>query len=283
MKKLLSVLLLFAFCFPMARGQTTVTFPSGPLASEAFVRSYVDSVLSSRPVLEVPPASEQPALVPCEAGPELRTITHITENSLSAIFHGINVFGIDWQIHDQAGVVQSGSIRPTSSTLSLTFPRLEPGPYRLKLIGATCQGQSEKEFRIPQKSTGALPPIPPANPRLDGSGTHELFMNLTGYGYNPDEPSGMSPEWVERIEAFRYDWGWGITGIRLCLRWYEWEPTEGQYTRQGLQKVIDYCQQRGLKLAVFFWPWRQEGDGFIPADHLIRGHRGQLHLSLIHI
>ncbi len=99
-------------------------------------------------------------------------------------------------------------------------------------------------------------------------------MNLTGYGYEPAAENGLHPDWPERIDAFRYDWGYGITGIRLCVRWYQWEPTPGAYTRAGLQKVIAYCRERGLKLSVFLWPWRLEGDGFIPAGEAMTGHRG---------
>ena len=99
-------------------------------------------------------------------------------------------------------------------------------------------------------------------------------MNLTGYGYELGDPTGINQDWRERIEAFKFSWGYGITGIRLCVRWYDWEPTEGNYTRQKMQDVIAYCKARNLKLAIFFWPWRKEKDGFIPAGHQITGHRG---------
>ena len=257
---LLAFLLLTA---PLARGQTTVTFPSGKIATEEYVRNYVDSVLGK---------PTPPIFSPCDEGPTLRTITNITENSLVASFHGKNVFGIDWQIVGDKGVVEMGSIRPTSSSLAIRYKALPPGTYTLKLFGNTCQGKSEKEFRIKDKSTGHVPPIPPANGRLDGTGNHELFMNLTGYGFAPEHEHGINPEWVERIEAFRYSWGWGITGIRLCVRWFEWEPQPGAYSQAGLQKVIEYCQARGLKLSVHFWPYQRVS--FIPDGHAMQGHRG---------
>lgn len=212
---------------------------------------------------------------PCEAGPEVRILTNITENSLLAQFHGKNVAGLDFQILGPSGVVRSGSLTPTSSLLTISYARLPPGKYQLRLSGNTCEGTSQKEFTIAHKSgeLAARGTLPPPRP-LTGKNTYELFMNLTGYGYEPAALTGLHPDWPERIEAFRYGWGYGITGIRLCVRWYDWEPTTGNYTRAGLQKVIAYCRERGLKLSVFFWPWRLEGDGFIPAGAAMTGHRG---------
>ncbi|MPR36908.1 hypothetical protein [Salmonirosea aquatica] len=165
MKKLLSVLLLFAFCFPMARGQTTVTFPPGKLASEAYVRSYVDSVLKAAPVVKLPPVipstPEEPVLLPCKAGPEIRSISNVTEQSLVVVFHGEKVFGLDFQISQSGTPRRTGQIEPESNTLTIGYETLSPGTYTLRLIGNTCQGTSEpKEFTIPKSVGETLPSAP---------------------------------------------------------------------------------------------------------------------------
>lgn len=176
MKKLLSVLLLFAFCFPMARGQTTVTFPPGKLASEAYVRAYVDSVLKlAPPIVKLPPIIPvippvSGILKPCDAGPEIRSITSVTEQSLVLAFHGSNVFGLDFQILREGATARSGKITPTSSTLAIGYETLSAGTYTLRLSGNTCLGASTREFTIP-RWTGGAPPgqveppkvIPPAD------------------------------------------------------------------------------------------------------------------------
>jgi hypothetical protein len=218
---------------------------------------------------------QQTVLPPCDDGPDLLSVSQITDSSLLARFHGKNVFGLDYQILDASGVWREGSIVPASNLLPVSYARLLPGTYRLRLVGNTCRGASEKEFSIPLPANEPLARASRVPVRaLTGNSTYELVMNLTGEGYEPAIVHGLHPDWVERIEAFRYDWGYGITGIRLCVRWYEWEPTPGAYTRAGLQKVIAYCRERGLKLSIFFWPWRLKGDGFIPPGHAMIGHRG---------
>ncbi|TDB64422.1 hypothetical protein [Arundinibacter roseus] len=273
---------------PPGLAQSTITFPrSGKVATEAYVDSVVKAnrtsigniPVTTPPIVVTPPVvvDQVPILKPCDAGPEIRTITNITTSSLSAVFHGQNVFGITFQILSGSTVQRSGTIEPKSNTLPLTFDALPPGSYTLRLFGSTCQGMSSREFTIPIKETGAVTPAPVLTPNQQSKGNYELFMNLTGFGYEPTAPNGLHHDWPERIEAFRYEWGYGITGIRLNIRWNEWEPTPDNFTRQGLQKIIVYCRERGLKLSVLFWPWRKQGDNFIPEGHYVTGHRGKQH------
>jgi hypothetical protein len=245
-------------------GQTIISFPAGKLATEDFVKKYVDSVMT--PKVVVLPDDKVEILKPCLVGPELGSISQVKGSSLVFKFHGEGVFGLDWKIYSGTTLARMGSVRPSSSTVYIEFSELPAGKYTLKLFGNTCQGRSEKDFFV----------LNSTKPKIDvrTGQVFDHFMNTTGYGFAPTERYGMNKEWVDRIESMKYDWGWGITGIRLCVRWHDWEEKEGVYAREGLQKVIKYCRDRNLKLAVFFWPWRKEADGFIPDADIMRGHRG---------
>jgi hypothetical protein len=141
-----------AVAFPnLGSAQTSVFFPAGKIATEEYVRNYVDSVLKASGPIVLP---DKPVLKPCEEGPTLRTISNITEGSLLATFHGKNVYGLDFHILDASGVVRSGKIEPKSSSLPISFQALGPGTYTLRLYGNTCKGKSEKEFRIESKNAG---------------------------------------------------------------------------------------------------------------------------------
>ncbi|MCE7039251.1 alpha/beta hydrolase [Dyadobacter sp. CY312] len=106
------------------------------------------------------------------------------------------------------------------------------------------------------------------------NGIFELLMNTTGNGLDPNTPSGLMESWVERIEAFQYDWGWGITGISVCIQWYLYEPTEGNYRNDIIQKNIDFCNERGLSLSYKFWALRRDDDPMIHEDEKQRGALG---------
>jgi hypothetical protein len=179
MKKnlLLSVLLVF-FGHLTITAQTSVYFPAGKLASEEYVRAYVDSVLkSTAPIIKLPPVIPvtppvvvlPDKLIPCDAGPEIRSISSITEQGLVVSFHGQNVFGLDFQILKDGATARSGKITPTSSTLSIGYETLAAGTYTLRLSGNTCLGASTREFTIEKFSGQANPPkIPePDRGRVD--------------------------------------------------------------------------------------------------------------------
>lgn len=168
MKKLFSVLFVFAFCFPMARGQTTVTFPPGKLASEQYVKNYVDSVLKLAPVVVVTPPvvilppdrTPDPILKPCEDGPQVREVFGITEQGLQFGFHGKNVKGLDVEIWQNGQLKRSGKIKPESSRVSFGYATLPSGNYTLRVRGNTCAGESTpQDFTIGKSSSEV-----PANP-----------------------------------------------------------------------------------------------------------------------
>lgn len=111
-----------------------------------------------------------------------------------------------------------------------------------------------------------------------GQSVYELSMNLTGYGFSPDDPHGMNPEWVERIESYNYDWGWGINSITILVPWNSFEPTIGNYRLDGVQKNIDYCNARGLILNYNFWALRHPSDGVIQQSEMQKAADGSLML-----
>ena len=171
MKKL--ILLALLFYGAVSATAQTVYFPPGRLATEDYVKKYVDSVLASRLVVENPPVvifpdKTGPILQPCKAGPEIRSISSVTEQSLVVLFHGEEVFGMDFQILKDGTVKRSGKIKPESNTLEIGYETLPAGTYSLRLIGNTCQGTSApKEFVIEKFSGQVEPPKIPDPGRTD--------------------------------------------------------------------------------------------------------------------
>ena len=106
---------------------------------------------------------------------------------------------------------------------------------------------------------------------------YRLLMGTTGGGFSASATHGMEDSWVERIEACHYSWGWGISGISLWISWHAYEPTTGNFQTAALQRVIAFCNARQLELAITWLPKRQEGDGFLLDDELVRGSAGSLY------
>lgn len=103
-----------------------------------------------------------------------------------------------------------------------------------------------------------------------------ILLNLTGYGFDANNPAGMSQEWVDRIEACKFGDKYYISGIRVNVRWHDLEPSDGVYDLDTVQKNIDYCRERGLSLSYCFWPFRYSNDTMIPANARITGMNGRI-------
>lgn len=113
---------------------------------------------------------------------------------------------------------------------------------------------------------------PPVN---DNTTKYQLVMGTTGGGFQANATHGIDPQWVERIEACKYDWGWGITGICLWIGWDGYEPTAGNYQVAALNRAIQFCKDRGLTFSVAFMPRRPENENtFIADNQVIRGSNG---------
>lgn len=104
----------------------------------------------------------------------------------------------------------------------------------------------------------------------------EFIMGTTGGGFDANEPNGIAASWEERIEAFHYSWGWGITGFCLYITWDHYEKTPGVYETAALQRVINYANARQLGLSICFLGRRGENDGFVHDSEMITGSLGKV-------
>ncbi|CAG5001978.1 hypothetical protein DYBT9275_02779 [Dyadobacter sp. CECT 9275] len=123
------------------------------------------------------------------------------------------------------------------------------------------------------------PPVgtpPVGTPPVGTSPTekYQLVLGTTGSGFDASATHGIAPEWVERIEAFNYSWGWGITGVAVWVPWDNWEPTAGNFQTAAMNRVISYLNARNLDLHIVFIARRTEGDGFITSDETVKGSDG---------
>lgn len=125
------------------------------------------------------------------------------------------------------------------------------------------------------------PPVgtpPVGTPPAGGSypNQYEFLMGTTGYGFDPDATHGIAPEWVEKIEAFNYPWGWGITGIALWVNWDKYEKTQGVYETAAMQRVINYCNARGLGLSLVWNGRRSSFDNFATEAEKVKLSNGNI-------
>lgn len=199
--------------------------------------------------------------IPCASAPSISSINIASKTLLSFVWSGLNVPEIVWNIKQGAATVRSGSFTPGSSqTQTVTYAVLPPGNYDLQLVGLTCTTQNPSVgFTI-------------AGDPVIVTGGKKIIMNLTGYGFDKSQPSGMPSEWVPRIEAFlnlNYQGRnfKGIDGVMVNIKWHEYEPTEGNYDDATMLKIINWCAARGLTVSVIILPYRREGDGMIPDSH----------------
>lgn len=126
------------------------------------------------------------------------------------------------------------------------------------------------------------PPVVSPPPASGGTGYPEKFeflLGTTGYGFDSTAQHGIANEWIERIEAFNYSWGWGITGIAVWINWDTYEPTPGNFQTATLQRIISYCDARKLSLSVWWGGRRNQNDGFVKPEEMIRGSKGTLYLE----
>lgn len=220
--------------------------------------------VSIKPV-DKPDEPEPPEeLKKCKEGPEPREATKITSTSLLLLWHGEDVRGWDWWIQKGSTRVAEGKIAPTGNQETVNYPSLSAGNYTIYLQGNTCKSDPKGlDFTIPsveEPGTGNPPPV--------NKGKRSLIMNLTGYGFNVNEPTGIDPDWIERIEAFcnlkhngkKFR---GIDAICLNIKWYSYERTPGVFRDDKILDVINYCKKKGLKLCCMLVPWRVVGDGML--------------------
>jgi len=227
------------------------------------------------------PKPEEPVNY-CKQGPEPKKITNPTQTSLMLGWHGEDVFGWDWKIMKGDISVAGGAISPKGNQERVSYPQLDPGDYRFVMQGNTCQSQPKGlDFTIPKTDSGGGTQPPPV---VNRKGKFQIVMGTTGGGFDSKAKYGIKEGewengkyhegWLDRIEATKFSWGYGISGICIWIGWEEYEPKPGQYEEAAFQRVIDFCKDRGLTLSVAFMPRRHRGDGFINEDEIITGSGG---------
>lgn len=206
----------------------------------------------------------------CQGGPTISSISNVSSTGLTYTWNGLNVPEIVWSIIQNGSTIRTGSSATSNTTVSITFPQLSAGTYQLRLVGLTCPSNAPPvTFTI----TGTPPPV--------STGERHVYMNLTGYGFDPGSPSGMDSDWVLRIESFlnlNYQGQpfSGIDGIRVNVKWHEYEPNEGTFRDDKILAILNWCVQRGLRLSIALIPWRREGDNMFSDYHKVRTSDGKI-------
>lgn len=270
MKNLLRIGLL-ALLLPLCAAAQTITIdlPKN-VVTEQRLKSYGDSlikVLSGNVV--TPPVDPPVGLDECDKGPFLGDITSISTSGLTFQFDADNVHGIEYWVRDEKGEDVSHGLLTKLQTnkQTIAYAVQKPGTYQLSITGSTCRSKIfTKVFYI--SGIGIVDPPKPVN------SSRQIYMNTTGYGFSLDAKHGISPEWVERAEQFQnLEWNGqkfsGITGLRLCVPWYLYEPTRGKYNDEALLKALKYCIDRKLRLSISFFTERKLGDGMFAATDML--------------
>jgi len=238
--------------------QVDIHFPNtGDAATQEWVKVYLDQWLQ-----KLPAKPDTTTTTPvCQGGPVLNAVLAKSTTGLTFNWTGVNVPSLVWNVKQNGNVIRTGSASSASQTVSVTYTAIPYGTYELQLVGLTCQTVSASVSFSLYNTT----------PSPVTSGRH-VYMNFTGYGFDVNEPSGLSPEWRERAEAFlnmNYQGNAfkGIDGIRINVKWFEYEPSEGSFRDDKIIAAINWCIARGIKLSIDLVPWRKDGDNFIPLDN----------------
>lgn len=103
-------------------------------------------------------AGEQPPAVnPCKAGPELKSVSNVSAIGLNGEFHGIDVARIKWAILDVSGKeVRYGDAKPEDNKPRIQFEPLPAGNYTLTFRGSSC---SSKIFTFTFTIPGETGPV----------------------------------------------------------------------------------------------------------------------------
>lgn len=229
------------------------------LVTENRMRAYVDSVIKAKDGVSTPapnPVPETPKLEDCKNGLRITNIFKAAKMSLSYQFDALEVYGMDWKILSAYGVaLDSGSVRPERNIIDIVYKAKGSGSYVLQISGNTCRAGDSKSFTIPIDDAN-IRPVPSPVTGLK----YEMVLNTTGRGFSATSSTGLERDFPPYIDKFKFSWGWGISGIRVCVRWYDFEPTEGDYQIQGMKNLIEFCRQRNLNLDLCFWPLLKAND-----------------------
>jgi len=177
MKKLLTGLLLALVTLGTAAAQQTVITVPLPesLADKAWVKTYVDSI---RKADGKAPA---PQLAACKRGPTIKEVLEVANTAIQIQFDGEDVFQMEYEVYlAGAGLVKKDSVKPKTSIITLPYPPLPNGVYRLLIRGKSCKSASDSETQFIIKSDqGNDIPVPtPGSPATDGTVAKKVSSGL---------------------------------------------------------------------------------------------------------
>jgi len=273
MKKLsglIILLLVHAACF----GQVNIHIQNGGrAATQEWVKVYLETLLN-RIEAPVDTGGTVTPPTPVCSGPNIESVSSVSQTGLTFVWSGLNVPDIVWTISDASGALRTGSVSSSSITRSITYNSIGYGTFSLSIKGIGCSTTP-----TPVSFTLTAPPVTVTSGR-------RIYMNTTGYGFSTTDPFGINEEWRKRIDQFNnlnYNGVSfsGINGVRLLVRWLDYEPTEGVFNDAKLIAAINFCKARNLKFAVCFWALRSVGDNFIPDGERMCGSRGSTDYFLL--
>ncbi|MCE6987497.1 hypothetical protein [Dyadobacter sp. CY323] len=299
MKRILSLLFLLASFQPGALAQielnVKVTLPDsivGKKYLENFVKQAIKDQAVKPPV--IPPVVIPPVTVEkkaCTFGPVLTSISDESNSGLKFGFNGLGVDTLAYDIYSSGGgFVISGSVAPKSSTLLVNFPAQPNGSYQLKIRGKSCKSaDSEKSFLIKSDQGGIVVPVPDKpNPGTSKPGSlygRHQYMNTTGDGFDIHDPHGIvakhrhSADILLNLEHNGEKFK-GIDGVRINMKWAYFEPKDGIFRDDILEKALQWCVRRDIRLSVCLVPWRAEGDEMFTDDEKARHIDGEIWTDL---
>lgn len=270
MKHFITSLLLAMFFVARAQtvpvsGSLNVDLSNYYRKGEVYNKSQIDSLLKIKPT--DPGTSNPPPnnLSDCKRGPIPSRTYEVTTTHAMVLWDGEDVYGWDYSIYRGTERVAFGSVKPVSNKEQITYAGLTPGTYTLSLSGNTCKSDVYSTALVVPEPTGGIVAPPP----VINKGKREFTMNLTGYGWDASHASGINENWRKQIDAFlnmnykgkKFS---GIDGIRINVKWYEYEPVEGTFRDDIVDRAAAWCRERGLKLSFALIPWRRENLEAVP-------------------
>lgn len=161
MKRLLLGLLLLS---QVAAGQTVTGTVD---LSNYYTKAQVDSAIAAN-VSNRPP-------VRCESGPDIVSISDITQTSLVFKYAGEGITKLAAQVYNLDSTTRYAyqTYQSTNKEFTLPYAQLAPGKYRLYVTGLSCYGQDDRQFTV--QSTGP----PPDKPNCDHGPIAMGMTNIT--------------------------------------------------------------------------------------------------------
>jgi len=277
MKKLLFLLLLFSAGVQGQEWPNLRIYATKEDVSK--VNKRVDSLNTALKGGVVKPTDPVVVLPDCGRGPTIGEIRNVTKTFVQFQFDGGKVPTIKWIIKSEQGSDLRSGVTPelNQNWVSLTFDALPVGKYYLVIEGASCKSIqiSSKAFTISDNTGVVTPPVTEPIPNVSD---RNIIMNMTGYGFDLNDATGINKDWRERIDNFQNleyngEKFSGINAVTLTVRWYDYEPIRGQFRDDKLIDAMNWCKARNLKMYVFFWPYRELGknytsDGFLPRSDM---------------